>query len=165
MTTLPEVARSIAAMPDEDALEALIAQLPALEVVAFLYSVEQVAHLARQAVRFAESRVLADGLLAHGESWDAPDGTAMVWAGDRRRECSDTAGLRDALKALPYDWGVLARNALRDAFVDQPPKLMLTPLDRLVKLVLDDEVGETVRSFVTWKEGPAHLRPVEREGR
>src|SRR5678815_662579 len=85
---LPDIARAIAVNPEDEALEALVDQLPALSLPTFLWSAERITKQARQAAKFAESRIIADNLMVEGESWTAPDGQNLMWGGDRKRVCA-----------------------------------------------------------------------------
>lgn len=158
MTSLPAIFERF----DDEAIEARVAEVPADAVVGLLHEVGEL----RRAVAFAErmlrSRITAEEILAVGEPWTAPNGDNYIWAGDRERVCSDPTALRLALSALPL--GVIATNALSQAFKDQPPKVYLTHLDGVAKFG-GDEAERVIRSFVSWKEGAPKLRLLGEDGK
>ena len=152
------------AIPKQDAdIEAWIAALPAEAVVLLSWQLDDFARRVRQAQKMAQGRIVAEGILASGQVWTAPDGVGFFWGGDRHREVADPAGLRAALLDLLSEKpSVIATLALGAAFKPQPDKVMLTELDRIVKFGPAEAEG-IVRSFTAWKEGGPKLRPVERD--
>lgn len=163
MTSLPDIARSIAAMPDEDSLEALVATLTHQDLTAFLVQSEQIRKLAAQAVKFAESRVVAESVLSGGEVYVGPDGVERMWGGDRKRECSDPEQLRQLLHEQSREWGsTLAKRALLAAFKTET-KTYMTSLDQIMKW--EPMARDLIDDWVQWKEGNPHLRLVDPTGR
>jgi hypothetical protein len=148
---------------DEEAVEGFVAGLPAESVVAFCLGAEQVKRQAAMAQRMAESRIVGEQILGGGQVWTAPDSREFMWTGERHREVPDPAGLKAALAPIVARAGELARRAYGAAFKPQPDKTYLTELDKIARF--SDDAEQTIRSFVTWKEGPPHLRPVEEKPR
>jgi hypothetical protein len=154
---------AIKAWPDEEELEGLVASLQKEEVVAFTLGAENVKKLAGMAQKMGESRIIGEQILTTGEVWTSSDNREFMWTGDRRREVADPENLRDALAPILAGAGELVRRAFTAAFKPQPPKVYLIELDKVARF--SDDAEQTIRSFVEWKEGPAHLRPVEERPR
>jgi hypothetical protein len=161
-TTLPDIARSIAAMPDDDSLEALVAQLNHSDLKAFLAGAEQIRKLAASAVKMAESRIVAEQVLAVGELVEF-NGRELVWTTDHKRECSDPEQLKQLLHEQSREWNsTLAKRALLAAFKTET-KTYMTSLDQITKW--EPMAEPLVKDWVAWKDSPPHLKPVEPEGR
>ena len=161
VTSLPDIARSIAAMPDEDSLEALVAQMNHTDLKAFLAGAEQIRKLASSAVKMAESRVVAESVLATGEMVEF-GGREYFWGSDRRGEVGDPLGFKVALYELLPQMDTLAKRALLAAFKEQGPKVYLTEIARLKKFA--PFARGLIDDFVTYKDTPPHLKPVTPEG-
>lgn len=157
--TFPEVA------DDDDAIEAWVDRLPRERVVEALHIATKMRRMFSAFEKMATSRIVADQIMAHGETWAAPDGIEYFWGGDRHREITDPAALKQALIDLSGNWGIIASRALAAAFKPQPDKVYLSELDRITKFSMDEESERTIRSFTKWVEGNAKLRPVEEEQR
>lgn len=145
---------------DEEAIEAYIDRLPRERVVEALFIASRMRRTLYQFEKMASSRIVADGILSSGETWEAPDGVAYFWGGDRHREVTDPTALKQALIDLSADWGLIANRALGAAFKPQPDKVYLTELDKIKKFE-GDETEKTIRNFTKWVETAPKLRLVE----
>jgi hypothetical protein len=161
VNALTVVAESIAAMPDDESLEALVAQMNHTQLKAFLAGAEQIRKLATSAVKMAESRVVGEQVLAVGEMVEF-NGREYFWGSDRRGEVADPLGFKVALYELLPEMDTLAKRALLAAFKDQGPKVYLTEIARLKKYG-PKSAGVIVEDFVTYKDTPPHLKPVSPE--
>jgi hypothetical protein len=165
MTDVTTLVDPAAFTPDDDeAIEAYIDRLPRERVVEALYIASRMRKTLYAFEKMATSRIVADGILSSGETWEAPDGVAYFWGGDRHREVTDPAALKQALIDLSAGWGIIASRALAAAFKPMPDKVYLLELDKIKKYE-DDEVERTIRNFTKWAETAPKLRPVEEEKR
>ncbi len=163
MTTLPIIAQSIAVMGTGDELEALVAQMSQRELCAFLAGAEVIRKLSVQAVKMAESRVVAEKILAVGETVEF-NGHEYVWGSERRGEVADPLGFKTALyEILPEMESVLAKRALLAAFVNQDPKVYLSEIAKLKKWG-PPAAAAIANDFVQYKDSPPHLKRVAEDG-
>lgn len=166
MTDLKEFSLDIPRLvkDDDESIEAYVDSLPREAVVLSLHTATRIRRALSQFEKMATSRIEGEQILSQAEVWTAPDGKDYFWSGDRHREVKEPAPLKTALTALSSQWGTLAKRALAAAFKPQDDKVYLTELDKIVKYAVnDDEVIQTIKSFVTWTDGYPHLRPVEEE--
>lgn len=149
-------------LDDDEAVEAWVDRLPRERVVEALHVATKMRKMFSQFEKMVTSRIVADGIMSSGETWTGPDGVDYFWGGDRHREVTDPAALKQALIDLSAGWGIIASRALAAAFKPMPDKVYLSELDRITKYE-SDEVSLTVRNFTKWVEGGPKLRPVEEE--
>ena len=144
---------------DDASIAEWVNGLPAERVVETLLAVTELRRALYVGEKALRTRIGGEELLSIGEPWTAPDGRSFFWAGDRERVCSDPSALRAALAELPLS--KVARLALAAAFKEQPLKTYFTELDKVAQFG-GNEAERTIRSFVSWREGPPKLR--ERNG-
>lgn len=144
---------------DAEVIEKQVAQLTKEGVVLYLLKALEDKERAVTAIRMATSRIVAEEILSSGELFTLPDGTELMWGGDRHRECTDPVALKLALRGIALNPPAL--RAFNAAFKPQPDKVSMQQLDLIARFC--PEAEPIIRDFTKWKEGEPHLRPRSHE--